>query len=334
MKLSGYTYVKNAVDMDYPFVESIRSHLALCDEVVVVDASNVKDGTREALEGIKKDFPDKLRLFSADMDWTVPNYGIYDGVLKQSAREKCTGNFLWQFDSDELVHHTDRNALAEVIKQSDNLEKVPVLCLPIVEYWGSHDKVRIDVNSWKWRVSRNHPEIVHGIPITHRYVKNGLVYAKPGTDTCDLIVKSQGIPVPNLNFVNSQSEGLRNLALGNENARIQYEKWFNQMAVALPTIYHYSWFSIKSKIEKYRDFFGDFWKAMYGDDTRDSNMFFPGTKWEDVTEEMIIGKAKELRDGTGGWIFHQPWNGSRVNHVKIHRPAPEIILDWANKHPI
>lgn len=333
MKISGYTYVKDAVSMDYPFVESIKTHLDFCDEVVVVDASTKNDGTKEALASLKKEAGGKLKVFEATLDWSAPNYGVYDGVLKQTAREKCTGEFLWQFDSDELIHGGDRSVLESLIRQSENLTKIPVLCLPIVEYWGSHDKVRIDVNSWKWRISRNHPEIVHGIPLTHRQIKNGLIYAKPGTDTCDYIVKSQGVPVPNLNFVNSHSEGLRQLALSNENARLQYEKWFNQMVGSLPTVYHYSWFSIKSKIEKYRDFFGDFWKAMYGDE-RETNMFFPGVEWKDVTPEMIEQKAKELRDGTGGWIFHQPWNGSRVNHVKILRPAPEVIKDWAEKHKI
>ena len=319
--------------MDYPFVESIKSHLDFCDEVVVVDASTKQDGTSDALRQLKADHPEKLKLYSASLNWSVPNYGIYDGVLKQMARERCTGDFLWQYDLDELVHASDREPLEKLIAQAENLEKIPLLCLPIVEYWGGHDKVRIDVNSWKWRLSRNHPEISHGIPITHRYVKNGLVYAKSGTDTCDYIVRSQGVPVPNLNFVNSQSEAIRNLALTNEGARLQYEKWFNQMVVGLPTVYHYSWFSIKSKIEKYRDFFGDFWKAMYGDD-RETNMFFPGVKWQDVTEEMIEAKAKELAQGTGGWVFHSPWDGSKVNSVKILKEPPAIIKTWADKHKI
>jgi hypothetical protein len=333
MKLSGYTYVKNAVEMDYPFEESIRSHLAFCDEVVVVDASDKKDGTRDRLEAIKKDFPEKLKVFKADLDWTAPNYGIYDGVLKQTAREKCTGEFLWQFDSDELVNAADRPLLEDLIKQAGNLSEIPLLCLPVVEYWGSMDKVRVDINPWKWRVSRNHPEITHGIPMPLRKVENGLLYAKPGTDTCDYIIKSQGLPVPNLNFMNSENDVLRQQALGGDPIALsKYEHWFNQMAFGLPTVYHFSWFSIKSKIEKYRDFFGAFWKAMYNDN-RNTNMFF-NVPWEQVTEEMIVAKAKELSDGTGGWIFHQPWDGSKRPHVKILRQPPEIIKSWCDKHPI
>lgn len=235
-------------------------------------------------------------------------------------------------DCDEVIHGGDRKILEQLIQQAGGLNEIPLLCLPIVEYWGGPDKVRVDVNPWKWRVSRAHPEIVHGMPITHRQVVNGLVYAKPGTDTCDYILKSQGTPVPHLNFINAEVESLRQRALKDPAALETYEKWLNQMTMGLPTVYHYSWYSIKAKIEKYRDFFGDFWKAMYNDE-RSTNVFF-GVPWDQVTNEMIEAKAKELRDGTGGWIFHSPWNGSNIPSIKIERPGPECMKDWCEKHPL
>jgi hypothetical protein len=48
-KLSGYTTVRNALSMDYPFVESIGSMLEFCDEVCVLDSSDKADGTRDVL---------------------------------------------------------------------------------------------------------------------------------------------------------------------------------------------------------------------------------------------------------------------------------------------
>lgn len=333
MKLSGYTTTRNCVSMDYPFQQTIKSLLDFCDEVVVMDSSDEADGTRNILSQLEKLNKGKLFVYHADVDWKAPNHGIYDGVLKQAAREKCTGEFLWQMDCDEVVHSADRKMIESLIQQTGGLSNQPILCLPIVEYWGGANKVRIDVNPWKWRLSRNHPEIVHGIPITHRKVENGLMYAKPGTDTCDYIVRSQGLPVPNLNFYNSEHDAMRRAALTSEVARQKYEEWFNQMTAGLPTVYHYSWWSIKGKIAKYRDFFGDFWKAMYNDQERSSNVFF-GVPWEEVTDEMIEAKATELRDKTGGWIFHSPWDGSTVPHVKIHRPAPDVMKEWCDSHPL
>jgi hypothetical protein len=318
--------------MDYPFKESIQSLLDFCDEVVVMDSSDGTDKTREVLAEMEKANKGKLFVYHAEMDWKVPNHGVYDGVLKQAAREKCTGEYLWQQDCDEIIHGSDRKILEDLIKQTGGLNEIPLLCLPVVEFWGGPDKVRMDINPWKWRVSRNHPEITHGIPITHRKIVNGLVYAKPGTDTCDYIIKSQGVPVPNLNFVNSEIESMRQAAFKDPVALANYEKWFNQIAFGLPTVYHYSWYSIKSKIHKYKDFFGSFWKAMYNDD-KQSNVFFD-VPWEQVTDEMIEAKAKELKEGTGGWIFHKPWDGTKIPSIKIYRKEPEIIKDWCNRHPL
>jgi len=49
--ISGFTIVRNAVQLDYPIVPAIRSILELCDEVVVnVGASD--DDTRDVVAGL------------------------------------------------------------------------------------------------------------------------------------------------------------------------------------------------------------------------------------------------------------------------------------------
>src|SRR5258706_16344292 len=51
MKVSGFSFIKNAVSFDYPVVESIRSVLPLCDEFVIA-AGDSTDGTRRLIENI------------------------------------------------------------------------------------------------------------------------------------------------------------------------------------------------------------------------------------------------------------------------------------------
>ena len=51
MKVSGFSFVRNAVDLGYPVVESITSILPLCDEFVVA-AGDSSDGTTELLRSI------------------------------------------------------------------------------------------------------------------------------------------------------------------------------------------------------------------------------------------------------------------------------------------
>ena len=331
MKLSGYTTTRNCVSMDYPFEESISSLAEFCDEVVVMDSSDGSDATQDILSGLEKKYKGIVNVYHADIDWSAPNHGIYDGALKQAAREQCTGDVLWQSDVDEVVHKSDRQVLDNLVKQLNNLSQIPLLCVPVVEYWGSEEKVRIDINSWKWTVSRKDSDITHGIPVTHRKTINGMLYARPGTDGCDYISKSTGRPLPNMNFITEQSERTRMLALTNNEARDEYEKWFNQMVNGLPTVYHYSWFDIEKKIRNYREFWSNFWPALYGEKPKYNNVFFDDVPWEHVTDEMIHQKAEELKK-TGGHIFHKPYDGSIINHVKIDRKAPEIMDVWKGKH--
>jgi len=49
MKVSGFTFVRNGVKYDYPFLESINSLLPICDEIVVAVGQSEDD----TLERIK-----------------------------------------------------------------------------------------------------------------------------------------------------------------------------------------------------------------------------------------------------------------------------------------
>ena len=51
MKVSGFTFVRNAVKYDYPVVESIRSILPVVDEFIV-NIGRCEDGTLELIRSI------------------------------------------------------------------------------------------------------------------------------------------------------------------------------------------------------------------------------------------------------------------------------------------
>jgi len=48
--LSGFTLVRNAVQLNFPIVPAVRSLLEACDEVVV-NVGKSHDGTRELVAG-------------------------------------------------------------------------------------------------------------------------------------------------------------------------------------------------------------------------------------------------------------------------------------------
>jgi hypothetical protein len=198
----------------------------------------------------------------------------------------------------------------------------------VIEYWGGYDKVRVDVNPWKWRLSRNLPHITHGIPVALRkFDSNGLLFSAPGSDGCDLIYSVSFQPVPFVNFMTRDVENVRISALHGDKKSLQiYENWLNEVADKIPGVFHYSWFDIVRKIKTYRDYWTKHWVDISGEkyvDSAKSNMMFD-KPWSEVTEEMIEARAKEFAS-MGGWIWHHKWDGRITPWVSINKSPPQIM---------
>lgn len=327
--ISSYTTSRNSVSMLYPIFESIKSTLQFSDEVIVFDSSDGNDGTQELLKKLSKE-ENRVRIVHEDIDWDSPNGGVNDGVTKAKARKLCKADYLVQMDLDEIFHEDDGNKIKPLIEEMDYLNQCPILALPVIEPWSSKGKIRMDVTPWKWRISRNLPDITHGIPVYLRKIENGLLYSNPGSDSCDYISNSTGLPIPFANFMTNNDEILRQRALINLKLVPVYEKWFNQSIEKFPSVFHFSWFSIERKIKQYKMFWESFWRKLYNLE-RNENVFFPGVNWNNVSDEMIKEKAKELKL-SGGHIFHKPYVGEITPSIKINREYPKIIKEWLEKN--
>jgi len=329
LKTSGYTTSRNILKMDFPVWESLTSMSSIVDEVVVFDTSDGNDNTLEKLHSFSKENP-KIKVFHEDWDWKTPNHGVLDGLSKASSRQRCSGEILVQFDLDEVVHESQVDLWKNYLKDFND-PTIFLAALPVVEWWGSDGKVRIDVNFWKWRVSKNHPNITHGVPHHLRTFDNsGLLYAKPGTDGCDYVTRNSGEIVTCFGFMSQQELILQNNAVYNEKALKLFSKVYKQKIEELPTIYHYSWFNIERKIKQYREFWSDFWPSLCNE-TRNTNPFFPDLSWEHVTDEMIIAKADALESLSCGHVFHKPWDSNSIQTLGItlgKEYHPKIMKDW------
>jgi len=192
----------------------------------------------------------------------------------------------------------------------------------VVEYWGSKEKVRIDVTPWKWRLSRNLPHITHGIPMPlRRFDENGDLYAMQGTDGCDYIHVKTGIPIASGNFFTDEANRVRAAALGGHSEAIHaYETWFNHVVETLPTPRHFSWIDIERKIRFYRDYWQRHWESLYDfhqSDISENNMFFDKS-WKEVSELEILELSNKLGKEMGGWIFHRKIDWSKSTpHIRI-----------------
>ena len=323
-RISGYTTTYNCIKNEYPFESSVRSMLQFCDEVCVADAGS-DDGTWEKLMSWSKEEP-RLLVAKHSIDWSCPRFAYEsDGKLKAKARAMCTGDFCWQMDSDEIVHEVD---VPKILDLASKLPKsIDIVSLPVIEYWGGPEKVRIDIQPWKWRLSRNKSHITHGIPAHLRMQdEKGKTYAAQGTDGCDMIDKETGTILQHVTFHNQETENLRLAALSGDPEKLQqYQAWFNSVIEALPGVHHYSWYDMERKIRNYRDHWSKFWSSLYNlpfEDTSQSNVMFD-SPWSQVTNEMIASRASEFKEKLGGWIWHKKWDGvTKTPHITVNRSEP------------
>lgn len=308
--ISGYTTTFNCIRQGYPYLPSIKSLLAMFDEVCVVDGGS-SDGTWEELLKLQQT-NNKLKLQQVHRHWNHPRFALFDGMQKTSARKMCTCDFCWQMDVDEIIDASNKEKIYELCRLFPG--GAEVLSLPVIEWWGKNNTVRCDVTPWKWRISKNHPNIVHGVPsMLRRYDENNEMYASQGTDGCDMIYEDSGDVVPNLNFWSHELEMLRMNALkeAQNDSLCKYEQIMNQIYQNIPSVFHYSWYDIERKIKTYRDYWQNHWRSLYNkiiDDTPENNMFFD-VCWKDVTDDMIVKRAKELSEQTCGHIFHHKFRG-------------------------
>ena len=244
----------------------------------------------------------------------------------------CTGDFCWQSDVDEVVHENDVEKIILLCKHKFPTN-VDIVSLPVIEYWGCKEKIRIDVTPWKWRLSKNKSYITHGIPKELRtYDSDGNLMAVGGSDGCDLIHKDTFERLHHATFYTQDIDRMRLIALHGASiqALIQYENWFNLCIQTLPSVYHFSWYNLERKIKLYRDYWQKHWNDLVGkntNDTSENNMFF-NLPWKEITDEMISNKAEELKNKCGGWVFHTKWNGTFTPSIKINNEMPKFAKEF------
>ena len=330
--LSGYTTVLNATSMGYPWKACINSMLGFCHEVVVADGGST-DGTWAQLQEMAKD-NERIKLCQKTIDLDGPSYAYEsDGKLKAFARSHCTSEFCWQMDADEVVHEEDFAKVFQLLRTFP--KHFDIIALPVIEYWGSSEKVRMDINPWKWRLSKNLPHITQGIP--HDLLltdEAGNEYAGMGTDSCDYIHTETRERLPHAGFYTQEIHNVRVTALqGDESARKKYEEWFQHAVEQLPGVHHYSWYCISNKIRQYKKHWAKFWKSLYRhdvEDTPENNVMFEKS-WADVTEDDIDELAIKLSEELGGWIFHTKVNFDvTVPYVHLERSHPAAF----NENPM
>jgi hypothetical protein len=141
-KISGFTFVRNAVDLYYPVVESITSVLPLCDEFVVA-AGDSTDGTTELLRGIGSP---KLRIIETRWDPTLFQRGSIFAQQTDIALDACTGDWAFYLQADEVVHERSLERIEERLRRHLGDRRVEGLLFDYLHFFGDYDHVQTSHN--------------------------------------------------------------------------------------------------------------------------------------------------------------------------------------------
>ena len=141
--ISGFTFIRNGVELGFPFEASIRSLLPLVDEfVVAVGESN--DDTLARIHAISSP---KIRVIETIWNERMADRGFVYAQQKMIAQFACTGDWAFYLEGDELVHEAELvNIRASVDKHHTN-PAVEALVFDYFHFYGTPDFV---ANSPAW----------------------------------------------------------------------------------------------------------------------------------------------------------------------------------------
>ena len=155
MKVSGFTFIRNAVKFDYPIVEAIRSILPICDEVIVAVGQS-DDSTRQLIENIDTN---KIRIIDTVWDDSLLEGGrvLAEETNKAFAEISPDTDWCFYIQGDEILHEKFHEPVLQGMRRYKDQKQVEGLLFKYLHFYGSYDYVG---NSRRWysheiRVIRN-----------------------------------------------------------------------------------------------------------------------------------------------------------------------------------
>lgn len=155
MKISGFTFIRNAIKYDYPIIEAIRSILPICDEIVVA-VGNSEDETRDLIQSIGSA---KIKIIDTIWDDNMRENGKVLAVETNKALAAISPDSSWCFyiQGDEVLEDHQLDYIHEAMKHFEKDEKVDGFLFEYLHFYGSYDYIGAS-NSWyknEIRIIRN-----------------------------------------------------------------------------------------------------------------------------------------------------------------------------------
>ena len=155
MKVSGFTFIKNALIYDYPIEEAITSILPICDEFIVA----VGKSDDETLKLISQIDTDKIKIIETEWDESLRAGGRILAIETDKAFANIAKDSDWAFyiQGDEVIHQKYLSIIQDAMKKHKDDFNLDGLLLNYLHFYGSYDYVGSSSNwySNEVRIIRN-----------------------------------------------------------------------------------------------------------------------------------------------------------------------------------
>jgi glycosyltransferase involved in cell wall biosynthesis len=135
MDISGFTFIRNGEQLGYPYLASIRSILPICHEFVIAVGES-EDNTLQILQSFAKTEP-KIRIIPTKWNEKMTDRGFVYAQQKMIAQFNCTGDWVFYFEGDEVLHEDDLEKLLNKTKSAHCNPEIEALVFDYYHFFGS-----------------------------------------------------------------------------------------------------------------------------------------------------------------------------------------------------
>lgn len=151
MKVSGFTFLRNAEMNGYPFIQSICSVLPIVDEFICVVGES-HDRTRDMVASIADS---KVRIVDTVWNESMRDRGFVYGQQKMIGQYNCSGDWAFYLEGDEVLHESELESIYGAMRDYLYDEAVEALFFNFFHFYGTPNQIGIAGYRQAPRIIRN-----------------------------------------------------------------------------------------------------------------------------------------------------------------------------------
>ena len=133
--ISGFTFIRNGVELGFPFEQSIRSLLPLVDEFVIAVGASRDD----TLARVLRINDTRLRIIETVWNENMAERGFVYAQQKMIAQYACTGDWAFYLEGDEVLHEDELPRIRASVDRHHADPRVEALVFDYLHFYGAPD---------------------------------------------------------------------------------------------------------------------------------------------------------------------------------------------------